>query len=419
MPDIMNQELNVAVIGGGPAASTLATLLCRRGHRVAMFSVPEQAPILVGESLVPMIVPILQELGVEEAVAAVSILKPGACFTYDADKVFEFRFRDNPKGTPTYAYNVPRKDFNAILLANARRAGACWIERRVCLERIEGTDRVRLDRASLQAAAQCWGGGEPDLIVDAAGRANLLGRLLGIPQQPGPRRDIALFAHVDETGLVDPGYVHNDRIDRGWCWRIPLPGRVSLGLVVPGDHAAGHGGSPEAQYDRLLREDSVLRRLAPKARRLTPVLRFDNYQSLSSRMVGENWAMLGDSAGFVDPVFSSGLLVAMKGACQLAETIEGGRPLADYEQRVREHLQAWFEIVGYYYDGRLMTSIERGQALAGNLAGRWLLSWVSRHIAAIVIGAATTRRFNLGLLRILVDQRFGLYDRDPAGYRID
>jgi len=415
----MNQALDIAIIGGGPAASTLTTLLCRQGHRVVMFSVPDQAPILVGESLVPMIVPMLQDLGVEEEVADVSVLKPGACFTYDADKVFEFRFRDNPKGTPCYAYNVPRKRFNAILLENARKAGACRIERRVCLERIDGTDRVRLNQASLQAAAEYWGGGEPDLIVDAAGRANLLGRLLGIPLQPGPRRDLALFAHVDQTELVDPGYVHNDRLERGWCWRIPLPGRVSLGLVVPEDDDAEPGASPETRYDRLLHGDSVLRRLAPKARRLTPVLRFDNYQSLSSRLVGENWVMLGDSAGFVDPVFSSGLLVAMQGAWQLAETIAGGRPLAEYEQRVREHLQAWFEIVGYYYDGRLMTSIERGQALAGSISGRWLLPWVSRHIAAIVIGAATTRRFNRGLLRFLVDERFGLYDRDPGIYRID
>ncbi|BCX82462.1 hypothetical protein MIT9_P2048 [Methylomarinovum caldicuralii] len=311
-----------------------------------------------------------------------------------------------------------RARFNAVLLENARRAGARLIERRVRLTRLDGGDRVRLDEDSLQAASDCWEGEGPDLIVDATGRANLVGRALDIPMQPGPRRDVALFAHVDETELVDPGYVHNDRIDRGWCWRIPLPGRVSLGLVVPREYADGHGDSPDAQYDRLLRADPVLRRLAPKARRLTPVLRFDNYQSLSSRLVGENWVMLGDSAGFVDPVFSSGLLVAMKGAYQLAQALGEGVPLARYEQAVKAHLRAWFEIVGYYYDGRLMTSIERGREMADGLAGRLLLPWVSRRIAAIVIGAATTDRFNLGLLRFLVDARFGLYGRDPGKYRI-
>ena len=418
IPKSMIQQRDIAIIGGGPAASTLATLLCRQGHRVVMFSLPAQAPVLVGESLVPMIVPMLQDLGVEEEIAADSLLKPGACFTYDAERVFEFRFQDNPKGTPTYAYNVPRKRFNATLLENAQRAGACWVRRRVRLDRVDGTDQVRLDEESLKSASGYWKGREPDLIVDAAGRANLIGRLMKIPMQPGPRRDVALFAHVDQTELVDPGYVHNDRIDQGWCWRIPLPGRVSLGLVVPKEYATQHGSSAEEQYDRLLREDPVLQRLAPLARRLTPVLSFDNYQSLSSRLYGQNWVMLGDSGGFIDPVFSSGLLVAMKGAYQLAEAIGSGRSMADYEQAVKAHLQAWFEIVGLYYDGRLMTSIERGQAMADSVAGRLFLPWVRKHIAAIVIGAATTRRFNLGLLRFLVDERFGLYDRDSEIYRI-
>ncbi|WP_317706739.1 NAD(P)/FAD-dependent oxidoreductase [Methylomarinovum caldicuralii] len=374
--------------------------------------------IILGRRLGDLVEKELVGLGQFRTEALVDDVDQPGLDTYDADKVFAFRFADNPPGTPKYAYNVVRARFNAVLLENARRAGARLIERRVRLTRLDGGDRVRLDEDSLQAASDCWEGEGPDLIVDATGRANLVGRALDIPMQPGPRRDVALFAHVDETELVDPGYVHNDRIDRGWCWRIPLPGRVSLGLVVPREYADGHGDSPDAQYDRLLRADPVLRRLAPKARRLTPVLRFDNYQSLSSRLVGENWVMLGDSAGFVDPVFSSGLLVAMKGAYQLAQALGEGVPLARYEQAVKAHLRAWFEIVGYYYDGRLMTSIERGREMADGLAGRLLLPWVSRRIAAIVIGAATTDRFNLGLLRFLVDARFGLYGRDPGKYRI-
>ncbi len=407
---------NIAIIGGGPASSTLATLLCRKGCKVVIFATSGQAPILVGESLVPMIVPMLQDLGVEQEVAVYSVLKPGACFTYNAKEVFEFRFSDNPNDLPAYAYNVLRKEFNATLLANAQKAGAKLIDRKVQLSRMGRTDKIKLDAQSLQEAAGCWDAEEPDLIVDAAGRANLIGRLLDIPMQKGPRQDVALFAHVDGTELVDPGYVHNDRLQQGWCWRIPLPGRVSLGFVVPADYAAEHGESAQQQYDRLLAEDPVLQQLAPDAKRLTPVLRFNNYQSLSRRLSGKNWVMLGDSGGFVDPVFSSGLLIAMDSAYKLADVLLRHKPLPHYESTIKQHLQAWFEIVGHYYDGRLMTSIKIGQTLADTRSGRLMVPWISKHMSRIFSGAAASKRFSLYMLRFLV--KYGLRGKDPRVYHI-
>ena len=412
----MSLGMNIAIVGGGPASSTLATLLCRQGCKVVIFATPEQAPILVGESLVPMIVPMLQDLGVEQEVADYSTRKPGACFTYNATSLFEFRFSDNPSDLPEYAYNVPRKEFNATLLNRALKEGARLIDRKVQLSQSDEEDRVELDADSCQAAAGCWDGDQPDLIVDAAGRANLIGRLLDIPMQQGPRKDIALFAHVDQTELVDPGYVHNDRMERGWCWRIPLPGRVSLGLVVPAGYAEQHGETAEQQYDNLLRDDKILQQLAPDAKRITSVLRFNNYQSLSDRLCGKNWVMLGDSGGFVDPVFSSGMLIAMDSAYKLADTILKNRPLTDYQAAIKKHLQAWFEIVSYYYNGRLMTSIKVGESFKKKRSGRIMVAWISKHMSRIFSGAAATRRFSMYLLRILV--KYGLQDKDPRAYRV-
>jgi len=412
----MCAKKNIAIIGGGPASSTLAIRLCRKGCKVVIFATPERAPILVGESLVPMIVPMLQDLGVEAEVAAYSVYKPGACFTYNADEVFEFRFADTPSDLPSYSYNVPRDQFNATLLKAALQAGARLIARNVQLLAVNNTDRIGLDAESLQAAVGCWDGDEPDLIVDAAGRVNLIGRLLNIPMQKGPRQDVALFAHVDQTELVDPGYVHNDRIDQGWCWRIPLPGRVSLGFVVPEAYALQQGETPEQQYDNLLKADTVLRRLAPEAQRVTQVLRFHNYQSISDRHCGENWVMLGDAGGFVDPVFSSGMLIAMDSAFKLADTILSDKPLTDYELITRRHLNAWFEIAGYYYDGRLMGSIKAGQTMPDNIFTRWLLAWVSGHISRIFSGAAASRPFSLNLLRFLVT--YSLVGQNPDIYKI-
>lgn len=407
---------NIAIIGGGPASSTLAIYLCREGHNVVIFATPERAPILVGESLVPMIVPMLQDLGVEAEVAAYSVYKPGACFTYNADEIFEFRFADTPSDLPDYSYNVPRDRFNATLLNAAQQAGAKLIALNVQLHQIAGTDRIALDAASIQAAEGCWDAAEPDLIVDAAGRANLIGRLLNIPMQSGPRQDVALFAHVDQTELVDPGYVHNDRMDQGWCWRIPLPGRVSLGFVVPEAYALQNGDTPEQQYDQLLKTDTVLQRLAPQAQRVTGVLRFRNYQSLSDRLCGENWAMLGDAGGFVDPVFSSGMLIAMHSAQALADTLLLNKPLADYETATQQHLQAWFEIVGFYYNGRLMGSIKAGQMMPNNFFTRWLYTWISDHVSRVFSGAAASNPFSLNLLRFLI--KYSLIGQNPDTYKI-
>ncbi len=412
----MSSKKNIAIIGGGPAASTLAILLSKKGYKVVIFATEEKAPILVGESLVPMIIPMLKDLGVEEEVASYSIYKPGACFTFDATEVFDFRFSDTPSDLPSYAYNVPRDKFNQTLLNAAIKAGAKVIARRVELIKVNEEGQIKLDDQSLQEASDYWDGNEPDLIVDSAGRANLIGCLLDIPMENGPRKDVALFAHVDQTELVDPGYVHNDRIEQGWCWRIPLPGRVSFGLVVPESYALKHGGTPEQQYDNLLSKDVILKKLAPNAKRVTQVLRFNNYQSVSGKLCGENWVMLGDSGGFVDPVFSSGMLLAMDSAYKLTEVLEKDKPLSEYEDMIKQHLQAWFEIVSYYYNGRLMTAIKVGDSLEDNWFNRMLTPWISGHVSRIFSGAAGSKGFSLSLLRFLV--KYGLKDRKPDYYKI-
>src|SRR5580692_11040305 len=119
-----NKIKTVAILGAGPAASTLATLLVRAGVKVAMLHRPRTAPLLVGESLVPAIVLMLRKLGVEEDIATFSKYKPGACFNIGEHADFPFAFKDFCGSFPPYAYNVPRIQFEETLLANARKAGA-------------------------------------------------------------------------------------------------------------------------------------------------------------------------------------------------------------------------------------------------------------------------------------------------------
>ncbi|HEY5041663.1 MAG TPA: NAD(P)/FAD-dependent oxidoreductase [Verrucomicrobiae bacterium] len=401
----------VAILGGGPAASTLATLLARKKIRVALYHLPKRAPIIVGESLVPAVIPLLQMLGVEDEIRAYSMFKPGATFNICEGENYSFLFKELI-GTTRYAYNVPRDKFDDTLLNTARKAGAKIIEAAANVERIPGTDTVKLSDESLAAAADFFNG-QPDLIVDATGRVRLLPKLFGIPAQEGRRKDTALFAHVDHTQFGHKGHVHSTLLDHGWSWRIPLPGKVSVGVVIGTEHLAKFGATKEERFDNLLKQDSVMAKIAGDAKRLTPVMEYMNYQLVSERMVGGNWALVGDSAGFIDPVLSSGLFIGMFGATLLAEAIEKNTSEAfrAYETEIKHHLTCWHEIVDYFYNGRLFTFFRAGEALRDKWIMKLTRPHIAKHLGRVFSGAASTSAYSLGLLRF--GMKYCMRDDDP------
>ena len=408
-----NKTQTVAILGGGPAACTLAIMLARAGIRVAILHKPKRAPLIVGESLVPAIIPMLQMLGVEDEVRGYSMLKPGATFNIGEKVNFHFSFDQlRGRGTMPYAYNVPRDRFDDTLLAAARKAGAMVFELVAGVERVGDTDRVQLSHETL-AALGGFCSGQPDFIVDATGRLRLLPNLLGIPSRTGARRDVALFGHVDQTHLDRAGHVHTTRLDHGWSWRIPLPGRVSVGMVMGAEHLPKFGATKEEQYDNLLRQDSVLGKVAGDAKRLTPVMEYSNYQLVTERVVGDGWALVGDTAGFIDPAFSSGLFIGMTSAIDLAETIQQNTPaaFAEYQRHVTHHLETWHEIAGYFYSGRLFTCFYVGELLRDTLLVKLTFSHISKHLGRIFSGAASNSPYSLGLLRFAM--KYGMKNEDP------
>jgi flavin-dependent dehydrogenase len=150
----------VAILGGGPAASTLATLLARAGKKPVIFHLAKRTPLVVGESLVPAIIPMLRLLGVEEQVKSFSTFKPGATVNVGPKVNFSFPFDQLNMTLPKYAYNVPRDKFDETLLENAKKAGAKVIEAAAKVERVPGTDRVRLSDETLKAAGDAFEPGE-------------------------------------------------------------------------------------------------------------------------------------------------------------------------------------------------------------------------------------------------------------------
>ena len=404
---------SVVILGAGPAGASLAAHL-RRGPdapEVVLFDPGTRPELVVGESLVPAVIPFLSALGVEKEVASYSMHKPGAIFRFDPETLLAFRFDEVRGAFSEYAYNVPRDRFDRTLLEAALRSGARLVRSRARLERDGSGDRVRLSEESLEQSGLSR---PPDFIVDAGGRGRSLARLLDLPTTRGDRRDTALHAHLEGVELIRPGDIHTDRLSHGWSWRIPLPGRVSLGLVMDPAALAEFGGDPESQYDAYLRHEPMFGDWGATAKRITPVLKYTNYQLRSERGVGENWALVGDAFGFVDPVFSSGMLIALDGAWSLARALRGGggpRELADYETRVQRQLACWHRVVGWFYDGRLFTLFKLGDELRGRFPWSLLEFHFGKHFPRVVTGEATTNPYSLGLLDFMVHH--GLRDNDP------
>ena len=214
----MNSAPVVAIVGAGPAACTLAALLASRGVRALLFDDGRRPDLLVGESLIPAVVPILRQLQIEERVAAISQHKPGVSFLHGESCPIHFDFQPVRGLLPTYAYNVDRRAFDLLLRSRAVECGAEIVPQRATV--VPGQDRSRellLDDASLAAAGLS---AQPDLIVDATGRARMAARLLNIPAARGPRNDVAIFAHYTGFQMPQPaGQVLISRLSHGWSWR--------------------------------------------------------------------------------------------------------------------------------------------------------------------------------------------------------
>jgi flavin-dependent dehydrogenase len=423
--------LRVAIIGAGPSGSVLAMLLAREGAEVTLFDEDRRPELLVGESLVPAVVPILRRLGFEEGMAGFSRVKPGVSFIWSPSDRFSFTFARFAPSVFPYAYNIPRPRFDEALRDLALAMGVHHVIGRARLRPGPGDGagaELALARETL-AAAPALDGRQPDLIVDATGRARHAARTLGIGADLGPRKDVAHFAHFEAFHWDDaPGQVLIARGPSGWSWCIPLEARLSVGIVLGQDAAAELGRTPEERLERAIGRDPWLRSVVGNGRRVTGVATYANYQLISRRGYGPGWVMVGDAFGFVDPMLSPGVFLALRSAELVAECLrpmirrrtratpaELASALRPYAEAQTAMLAAWQDLVAYLYDGRLAALMRAGRtfmARGSSFARGMAQHHIERHIGLQASGAATTSRYSRGLLRLL--SRYGLGGVDPA-----
>src|SRR5580658_2260086 len=388
-----NSIKTIGVIGSGPSGSTLASFLVKKGLDVTVFDDGRRPELIVGESLIPAIVPVLRKLDLEDRAAAICQHKPGVSFTLSADDQIDFTFQ-SLAGTPlpTYAYNSPRPAFDRLLEKRSEELGVKRANVRAKVERVNG-EALRLSDETL-AQAPWLNGKQPDLLVDATGRNRLFARTLEIPSETGPRKDVAYFAHYEGFPAPTPaGQVIIGRLENGWCWRIPLRDCLSVGVVLNKDDAAKFGNTTEECLEAIIDNDLRLSAAGVNRRRVTEIATYANYQLVSTVGHGPGWVMVGDAFGFVDPMLSPGMWLALRSAELLAEKLDD---LSGYALEMRKLIKSWMALIEFFYDGRIFAMYKTGMFFEKKFPGKIsdaMHQFFNNKIACMAAGLTTTYVF--------------------------
>jgi len=318
-------DCDVLVIGGGPAGSTAAALLSERGYRVTLLEKEYHPRFHIGESLLPANLPLLEKLGVAEAVKAIGMEKWGAEFVspWHDDKQ-SFEFADAMDKSMPMAYQVRRAEFDEILIRNASDKNARVVEG--CQVR----DVNFLPDGAQITALHNDGNIETvhaRFVLDASGRDTFLGNRFKAKQRNKKHNSTAIYAHfsgaIRNTGKA-AGNISIFWFEYGWFWFIPLSdGTTSVGAVTWPYYLKTR---KEKSLTQFFQETIAM--CAPLSDRLqhakltTVVEATGNYSYLCDRSHGSNYLLLGDAYAFIDPVFSSGVMMAMQSAFFGAATVD-------------------------------------------------------------------------------------------------
>jgi len=347
---------DVLVIGGGPAGSTISALLAEQGWRVTLLEKAIHPRFHIGESLLPMNLPILERLGVLEEVRRIGIIKHAAEFISDRynDRQQSFRFSNALNNQYPYAFEVRRSEFDHVLLRNSAAKG---VDVR---EGVQVHDVDFLDAGPVTVRAS-GGDGIPGVwqasyVVDASGRDTLISRKMGWKKKNGKHNSAAVFGHFDHVERrcgEDEGNISIYWFEHGWFWMIPLrDGTMSVGAVCWPEYLKTRRTALAGFLEQTIALCPGVSGRMQEARLQGQVQATGNFSYTSKHLYSKGCLLVGDSGGFIDPVFSSGVFLAMNAASLGAAAIDGAlrNPSAEaalmkqYQKTVQRGLRtmSWF-----------------------------------------------------------------------------
>ncbi len=383
---------DVAIIGGGPAGSTAATLLARAGRRVIVCEREKFPRFHIGESLLPISMKTFTRLGVHEKFERAGFIRKyggemaGAC----SEEGVKFYFKDGYRSQTETSYQVPRAEFDKILLDHAAENGA-EVREQTPVKKVEFfDDRVELQLATEKISAR--------YVIDASGRHSVLGNHFKLKETYPHLQKISLFAHyegVEADEGRDGTLTRQLRATDRWFWYVPLPNdRASLGVVLDTALYKQSKKSPEEFLEEALAEQPFLARRMTHARRVTQVYASADFSYRQTRLTGERWMLAGDAAGFIDPVFSSGVFLALLAGEQAADILDvvldhprkAPRLFARYERLLRRAMKGYLRFVEAWYSKEFIEVFLYPQdvlqippavnaVLGGNISGSFAIRW--------------------------------------------
>lgn len=317
----MSTRKRVAIVGGGPAGSALGAFCARAGHVVTLFEREVPAAPCVGESLLPFGNRVLEKLGVP---MDGFVRKTGAVFCARGQRI-RYDFCDAERPLFTAAHQVERALFDERLRAIARAAGVSF-----CHEEVKASPRGF------------------DWVVDATGRRRVLGRQLTTYSGHPTLRNAAVARHFVGK-MHPPGAEQGDitiySLDGAWFWVIPLgESLTSVGLVTTPKRKG-------LKWEQALSECSELSEVLQGVEEAGSLSGHRDFTEYAASFCGEGWALVGDAALFLDPVFSSGVLFALEGAERLARVIDGDLSPSAYEAQMRAAAALIEPLILGFYSG--------------------------------------------------------------------
>ena len=317
---------DVLVIGGGPAGSTAATLLVERGHQVVLLEKEHHPRFHIGESLLPANLPILERLGVADEVKAIGMQKWGAEFIRPQDGRHQtFEFAEGWNKSLPFAYQVRRSQFDEILFRRAVRAGARAIEGCRAREVVFLPDDAGVQvHATLEdGRSESW---QARFLIDASGRDTFLGNRLQAKRRNTKHNSAALYGHFRGARRYTDkraGDISIYWFEHGWFWFIPLAdGTTSVGAVVWPYYTKTRAVPVREFFLATIRLCAPLAERLSEAELVADVTATGNFSYACDRAYGTNYLLLGDAYTFIDPMFSSGVMLAMNSAVAGADTID-------------------------------------------------------------------------------------------------